>query len=217
MRLIIMALFGFFLVLASATAHGQEVVVIEQEGVACMSPSVCVPKEDMDAFVELLREKKCLQNDKPEFKLDPINIVVDKDGRVFYSGAMPHPYKLHMKWCGYEITAEGQIKLTAAMNEPPIWGFRFRPKAYISFLLAEPFYELAVNQENPGLEDVLDAGVMVDFLYYDFVNLNAAVGFQSVGGGVGFDITKNFGAYVGYGLSWGRWHHNPNAGVYFGF
>lgn len=217
MKILIAALLAFFLTVVSFTAHGQEVVVVEQEGVACMSPSVCVPKEDMDAFVELLREKKCLQNEKPDFKLDPINIVVDKDGRVFYSGAMPHPYKLHMSWCGYDVVAEGQIKLTAAIKEPETWGFRFRPKAYISFLLAEPFYEVALTQEKPGLEDVVDAGVMVDFFHYDFVNLNAAVGFQSVGAGVGFDLTANFGAYVGYGLTWGDWHHNPNVGVYFGF
>jgi hypothetical protein len=58
---------------------------------------------------------------------------------------------------------------------------------------------------------------MVDFLYYDWANLNAAVGFRSLGGGVGFDLTENFGAYAGYALTWGSWHHNVNIGFWFSF
>lgn len=177
----------------------------------------CVPDEDLQKMVSVLKEKKCLQNETPKFELDPINIIVDKDGRIFYSGAMPYPYKLRMKWCNYEIEGEGQLKVVAAMNEPSNWGFRFRPKAYISFLLGEPFYPVLPTEESPVLEDVVDAGVMVDFFHYDFVNLNVAAGYQSFGGGLGFDITANFGAYVGYALTWGEWHHNPNLGVAFGF
>lgn len=177
----------------------------------------CVPDEDMEKFLTVLREKKCLQTEKPQFELDGINIVIDKDGRVFHSGAVPYPYKLKMRWCGYEVDGEGQVKVIAAMKEPEIWGFRFRPKAYISFLLGEPFYPVLEGEEKPGIEEVVDAGVMVDFFHYDWFNLNIAAGYQSFGGGVGFDLTANFGAYAGYALTWGDWHHNPNLGVYFGF
>lgn len=207
MKLHILLIIVFLITFLSRIAQGQE----------CSSGSTCMPKADVDAFVELLREKKCMQTTQPKFEFDEIKLLVDKDGRVFYNGAMPHPYKLKMNWCGLEVNAEGHLKVYAAVNEPSNWGFRFRPKAYISFLLAEPFYAVLPGEETPGFEDVWDAGVMVDFFHYDFVNVNVAVGWRSLGGGVGFDITKNFGAYVGYGLTWGAWHHNPNVGIYFGF
>ena len=176
----------------------------------------CVPDEDMAKIVEVLKEKKCLQTTKPEFDLDPINIVVDRDGRIFYSGAEPHPYSVRMNWCNYEVEATGKVDIVAAMREPPIWGFRFRPKAYIGVLPGEAFYSLP-EDDSIHVMDLVDAGVMVDFLYYDWANLNAAVGFRSLGAGIGFDLTSNFGAYGGYALTWGDWHHNANLSLWFSF
>lgn len=186
----------------------------------------CVPEEDMKRFVELLKERKCRDENPPTFELDPIKIVVDKEGRIFYSGAEPKPYTVKMSWCNYEIEAKGKVDVVAAMMTPPIWGFRFRPKAYIGMLPGEAFYASAENTaaalagqptEELGIIDVIDAGAMVDFLYYDWVNLNAAVGFRSVGLGIGADLTSNFGAYTGYALTWGDWHHNVNLGLWFSF
>lgn len=176
------------------------------------SGGTCVPKADMDKFVEVLKEKKCLQTTKPSFDLDPITIVVDKDGRVFYSGAAPSPYTIRMKWCGYDAEAAGKVKLTAAMRQPSLWGFRFRPKAYIGVLPLE-----ALSNPDASFGDVWDAGVMVDFLHYDWLNLNAAVGFRSFGGGLGADLTQNFGIYAGYADTWGTWHPNANVGLWFSF
>jgi len=170
----------------------------------------------MAKIVEVLKEKKCLQTTKPEFDLDPINIVVDRDGRIFYSGAEPHPYSVRMNWCNYEVEATGKVDIVAAMREPPIWGFRFRPKAYIGVLPGEAFYSLP-EDDSIHVMDLVDAGVMVDFLYYDWANLNAAVGFRSLGAGIGFDLTSNFGAYGGYALTWGDWHHNANLSLWFSF
>jgi hypothetical protein len=195
-------------------AWGQEV---EVAGPNCKAPSICLPKEDVQAFVALLKEKKCMQTTEPKFQLDEIKLFVDKEGRVFYSGEVPHPYQLTMSWCTYDVVAQGHVKVLAAVQEPPIWGFRFRPKAYTSFVLAEPFYPLPEGEEPRGIEDVIDAGVMADVLYYDILNLNLAVGFQSFGAGIGVDLTQNFGAYAGYGLTWGDWHHSPNLGLWFGF
>src|SRR5438309_1281911 len=95
---------------------------------------VCVPKADLEQMVLVLREKKCLQTTKPTFELDPIDIVVDKNNRVFYSGSAPNPYTLRMKWCGYEASAQGKVNLVAAIREPAVWGFRFRPKAYMGII-----------------------------------------------------------------------------------
>lgn len=186
----------------------------------------CVSDEDMKKFVQLLKDRQCLDTSPPTFELDPVNIVVDKDGRVFYSGAPPHPYTVRMKWCNYEVEAQGKVNVVAAVLTPPIWGFRFRPKAYIGLLPGEAFYHAAENAaaelageatDSLSVMDVIDAGVMVDFLHYDWVNLNVAAGFRSFGGGIGADLTDNFGAYLGYANTWGTWHHNLNLSIWFSF
>lgn len=182
----------------------------------CKAPDTCVPEKDMGLFVKMAQEKQCLLNNEPAFDLDPINIVIDRDGRVFFSGAEPHPYTLRMNWCDYDVEAKGKVTVIAAMREPDTWGFRFRPKAYIGALPLEALYS------NPSLDDLrvhdlIDAGVMVDFFYWEWFNVNAAVGFRTLGGGVGVDLTANFGAYTGYALTWGDWNHNANIGLWFSF
>jgi len=176
----------------------------------------CVAKEDLKAFLELAKAQKCLKETKPSFDLDPVTITIDKDGRVFYTGSEPKPYTLRMKWCSYDVEAKGKVNLVAAMREPPEWEFRFRLKAYTSLLLAEPFYP-TLTEKKTEFADLTDIGVMVDFFHYKWLNINVALGYRSVGGGLGFDLTRNFGVYAGYGLTWGTWHHNPNVGLYFSF
>lgn len=187
---------------------------VEVPQAAC--EGTCVPPEDMKKIVEVLKQRKCLDEEPPEFDLDEVSIVIDKDGRVFFSGAAPHPYTLRMHWCGYEVEAQGKVTVVAAIKEPPIWGFRFRPKAYLGLLPTQPVYDLLAD-ETVTFSSMVDAGLMVDFLHYKWANLNAAVGFRSIGGGVGVDITSNFGAYTGYALTWGVWQHNALTGLWFSF
>lgn len=168
----------------------------------------CVPKEDMKAILEVIKEKKCLSTETPKFDLDPITIVIDKDKRVFFSGSAPLPYKLKMKWCSYEVSAEGQVKLTAAVQEPEQVGFRLRPKAYFGVLLAEPF--------RTDLKSSLDGGLMVDFFHYQDWNLNASVGVRSVGAGIGVDVFRSFGLFGGYAFSY-QGRHNPVVSAWFSF
>lgn len=177
----------------------------------CSSGSTCVPSKDMAVFIEILKEKKCLQETTPEFQLDPITIIVDQDGRIFYSGAEPNPYTLKMTWCTYEVQAEGKVKVVAAMKEPSIWGFRFRPKAYLGYLPLQPL------TYNTVAEDGIDAGLMLDFFHFHFVNANVAVGFRSTGLGFGIDITKNFGFAASYAVTWESWRSNLLTSATFAF
>ena len=181
------------------------------EPVQSCQGGVCVPKKDMGIFLKALKEKKCLKETLPEFELDEITIIVDKDGRIFFSGADPKPYTVKMKWCSYEVTGKGKVNVIAAMMEPPTWGFRFRPKAYMGAL------PLEMLQDGNDVRDGIDAGLMLDFFYYQWVNANVAAGYRSVGAGVGFDITQNFGAYVGYALAWDGFDHGLNGALWFGF
>lgn len=179
------------------------------EPAAC--EGTCVPPADMAKIVTVLKERQCFEKTKPEFKMDPVNIIVDREGRVYFSGSNPQPYKLSMSWCNYNIEAEGKVNVLAAVQEPPSYGFRFRPKAFVGMLVLEPF------REGKKPKDGLDAGLMVDALYLKDFNLNVHAGFRSIGAGIGVDIFRSFGAYVGYALAWDGFHHNPEASLWFAF
>jgi len=184
-----------------AAAHAQT---------ACAAGSTCVPAADMQLFLQALREKKCLVETPPTLTADPVTIVIDKQGRVYGSGSDPHPFTLHMKWCTYDLTATGQTKLLAAQAVEPQAGFRFRPKATLGILAAD----LLSGQK---FSESIDGGILLEPAYFQWVNLNGYVGVRSVGAGFGFDVTKNFGAYVGYAATWGTWRSNPFVSAYFSF
>ncbi len=171
----------------------------------------CVRNEDLATFIQVLKEKQCLQHEKPSFELDPVTLTVDKDGRVFYSGAQPKPYTLKMNWCNYEVTAEGKLDVIVALQEPPTWGFRFRPKAYLGYALAEPL------RKDGTFSDGIDAGLMVDFFFWEDFNLNGHVGARAFGLGLGADLTENFGVTAGYALSWDGFRSNPEVAFTFAF
>jgi hypothetical protein len=171
----------------------------------------CVASEDMPAIVTVLKEKKCLQSTTPTFDLDPVTIVIDKDGRVFFSGAEPHPYTLRMKWCSYSTEAKGKVDVVAAVTEPPTWGFRLRPKAYLGYLLVEPL------RSEGTAKDGIDAGLQEEIGYWHSFNLNASVGFRSFGAGLGIDIFRSFGAYAGYAMTWDGFRSNPQVSLWFAF
>lgn len=183
---------------------------------ACEGGAKCVPPEDLEVFVKLLKEKKCLQDEKPVYTIDPIVITTDVEGRVYYSGAMPKPYTIRMKWCNYETTAQGVLNVQVAKKVPPDWGFRFRLKFYGGFLFTDAFEKYAPDDKYDPSRAV-DAGLQADFLYWRFINLNVGAGFRSVNASVGFDLTKNFGAFAGYAFSFWTLKHNPQAGLYFAF
>lgn len=162
----------------------------------------------MKVFVQLLKDQKCRAETKPTFKLDPLMVVVDKDGRIYGSGSDPRPFTIRMKWCNYDVEARGQTSIIAAERVEPNSGFRFRTKATIGWLPATAFY---AKNGYAGL----DAGVLLEPLFWSWANINAYVGVRSVGGGFGLDLTKNMGVYLGYATTWGTWEHNPHAAVSF--
>lgn len=170
----------------------------------------CVQAEDMRVFLQVLKDKQCLQRNPPTFQLDPITIVTDVEGRVYFSGDQPNPYTLKVQWCNYTVTGTGKLSVIVAKKEPPVWGFRFRPKFAGSFIFLDAF-------ERPTAADAIDVGFLWDFLYYKQFNLNVATGFRSVGLSVGMDLTRNFGVFAGYAFSWWTLRSNPQAGVFFSF
>jgi hypothetical protein len=74
--------------------------------------------------------------------------------------------------------------------------------------------DLITGKEFQG---TLDGGVLIEPFYIQWVNFNLYVGVRSTGIGVGVDITKNMGAYLGYSISWASWKSNPFLSIYFAF
>jgi hypothetical protein len=175
----------------------------------CDAGSTCVPAADLKAFVQLLKDQKCRAEKTPTLTASQLVIVVDRQGRVYYSGNDPQPYKLHIDWCNYQIDVEAKIQLQVAQRVEPTWGFRFRPKAAFGLLAVEAYED--------GWSKGLDGGLLLEPFYVKWVNVNAYVGVRSAGGAVGLDITKNFGVALGYATSWGKWRSNPFTSVYFAF
>jgi hypothetical protein len=171
---------------------------------------VCVEEADLKTFVQLAKDQKCRQETAPKLAFDSVTIVVDKEGRIYNSGAEPLPYKFHMEWCNYTLEGTGKVSLVAAQHIDREWGFRFRPKFGAGLLALEA-------AQQPKVTDGVDVAFMADFVYFKQLNLNASLGVRSVGVSVGADISKNFGAFAGYGLTWGSWRHNPTVGLYFSF
>ena len=199
LSLVILLLPSALLAQESPAEPPPEVPVAEQP---CPEGKACVGKEDMESIVVILKERKCLEETTPSFKVSSVTILTDTAGRIYYQGGEKDPknskaiYSLEMDWCHYHVTTHGGVRVIAAVKEPPIWGFRFRPKAYLGYTVLTPFLE--GNAFSKGI----DAGLMLDFVYYRWLNLNAALGFRTFGIGLGADLTTNFGGYLGYGVSW---------------
>ncbi len=178
------------------------------QGQACVGgeDATCVSKDDLRTFLWLARDAKCRTETVPTFKLDPVTIVTDKQGRVFASGTGPKPYKIKVDWCNYSLEATGAVTLIAAEKEEPTWGFRFRPKIVAGLLPLEALHE-------KSLPSGLDGGVLVEPFFISWFNVNAFVGVRSVGAGIGMDVSRNIGVYAGYAVTWGTWRSSPYIGV----
>jgi hypothetical protein len=177
----------------------------------CASNSfTCVDNEDLKTFISLLKAQKCRTDTQPTVTADPITIVVDRQGRVFGSGTGDKPWKIHLDWCNYKLEATTNLHMDVAQRVEPTWGFRLRVKATFGVLGTELFKAKRFDQ-------ALDGGIMVEPFFIRWANLNAVVGVRSLGAGFGFDLTNNFGGYLGYALTWGTWRSNPFASVFFAF
>lgn len=177
----------------------------------CPQGSTCVSPQEMKVFVQLLKDEKCRNETLPKVTEDPVAIIVDRQGRVYGSGNEPMPHKLHIDWCNYQLDAAGGVQLQVAERVEPTWGFRFRPKAALGYL---PVEAIAEKDASKGI----DGGILLEPFFIQSINLNAYVGVRSVGGGVGMDLTKNFGVYAGYSVAWwSSWRSNLLGAVYFSF
>jgi hypothetical protein len=175
----------------------------------CPEGKVCVDKADMPAFIQLARDQKCRAEQSPKVIADDVSIVLDRQGRVYGSGTGLRPFAVRIDWCNYQLEAKTELQVLAAQRVEPSWGFRLRLKPAFGVLVPDVF-----RADLKGYK-ALDGGLLVEPFYVYDVNLNAYVGLRSFGVGLGYDITKNMTAYVGYSAAWDAFRPNLLLGVGF--
>lgn len=193
------------------TVGDSPVVIVEPPRVqVCPDGVTCVTNPDMAVFIQLLKDARCRDEKPPEITADSVNIIVDREGRVYGSGTGPKPFTVRVKWCNYELTGASNMQLQVAQRVEPTWGFRLRLKATAGLLAIDAFKE-------DKLYEALDGGVLVEPFFVQWANVNGYVGFRSFGAGLGADLTTNMGVYAGYALTWGSWRSNVFTAISFAF
>lgn len=145
---------------------------------------------------------------------DAIVIIQDWTGRVYTNGGQTNPIRLHLQ-LGPTVSRDMALTLPTQVYvrpkpEDPM--FRLRVRAQAGVLLPQ-----LVNSLSGNKEAFWDAGIGWDFFHYKAVNVAAYTGVRSLGGGVGLDLTRNFGPYLGYSLIYDGFKSSAQAGVYFSF
>lgn len=172
----------------------------------CLPSDSCVSEADMQVFLTVLGEKECLQINKPTFTLPPIQVTQDSAGRIYVGGGQTP--RLHMDWCNYRVDADLKLNVQVAQAVEPEWGFRYRIKVAPGYL---PLEALSQKDGYAGL----DVGLMAEPFFYHEFNLNGYVGARSLGLGVGMDLTRNFGLYAGYVVTFMNWQVTPHVALTF--
>lgn len=179
---------------------------------------VCLTKDEAGKVVQAVEELDRIKKSevKLEFK-EPVVIVRDWKDRVYVNGGGKNPVKAQVK-LGDTVDREMSVTLPTRVSfrpEPPEpqFAFRARVRANVGILIPE----IVRSVRDEEFEDFWSFGVDLDFVKLDIFNINAHLGSAGVGGGVGIDITKNFGASVNVLCTWVEWGPTASTGVYFSF
>jgi hypothetical protein len=167
-----------------------------------------VDKEDMQAISQLLREKQCLLKTAPKLTLDPIQITIDRQGRVYSSGSGgTQPYTVAMEWCTYTVYAKGIISPLVVVKEDPSWGWRWSLKPILG-VLPLPLVS------GKGWAATWEAGLGLEPFYWRNLNATLYAGIKTSGVGFGYDLTRNAGVAFTYSLAYDGWRSGLLLGLY---
>lgn len=179
--------------------------------------AVCLTEEERKKVLQAVSDLKDIRYSKAELEFkDPVMVVRDWDDRVYVNGGSTRPLRLKLR-IGKTVDRdlEASVPVHVSYRErPPDPVLRLRIRAEAGVLL--PAVVDAIRDDG-GAYRALDAGVGWDFLHLGDVNLSLHTGIRSSGGGVGLDLTRNFGPYVGYSLIYDGFRSSVLAGAYFSF
>lgn len=214
MRRAVAAVYALSAFLRSASAAADDP---PPASVECVPPpgGKCLTKEQLDGVKKALEElDKIHKSPAVVTTEDKIVIVSDWDGRVYVNGGTTVPLRLKVR-IGDTIDRDMLMTLPAVVNyrpKPPDPMFRLRIRAQAGVFVPELVMTATGNKQN-----FLEAGMGWDFFHLGPVNAAAFTGVRSFGGGLGVDLTRNFGPYVGYSLVYDGWRSSVQTGVYFSF
>lgn len=176
---------------------------------------VCLTKEQREALREAVLELKDVHGSPAVVELkEPVQIVVDWDGRVYVNGGSAKPLPMRLT-IGKHVDRDLALTL-------PVQVFH-RPKP------ADPMFRLRIRAQAavmlPHLVDVikdggtvpLDGGVGWDFFHLGPVNAAVHTGVRTSAFTVGLDLTQNFGIFAGPGVAYDGLRFAVDAGVFFAF
>lgn len=193
------------LILAETTSYADEEQCIGK----CLTPSqfeqVKLALEELDS---IHKSKATLTTE------DQIVIIQDWQGRVYVNGGSTKPLKLKLK-IGETIDRDLNFVLQPKLYyrpKPPDPMFRLRVRAQIGLLVPEMVMTAIGDKQS-----FLEGGLALDFFHVGLFNVSAYAGVRSIGGGLGIDLTKNFGPYVGYSFIYNELRSSCLTGVYFSF
>jgi hypothetical protein len=156
----------------------------------------CLTQAQIDKLKKALDELDDLHRSPAivEFQ-EPIVVIRDWDGRVYVNGGSDKPIPMRIR-IGKSIDRSMAVTVDSRIwyrprPEPPI--FWLKIKAQAGLLALE-----TVKTTSGDSQTFWDAGVSWDFMHFGSLNLAVFTGVRSAGIGPGIDLTKNFGAYVGY-------------------
>ncbi len=145
---------------------------------------------------------------------DKIVIIHDWKGRVYVNGGETKPLRYKLK-IGETIDRDLVAKVDTQVHyrpKPPDPMFRLRIRAQLGLLLPE------MSESFGGQwKDFIDAGIGWDFFHYKMFNVSAYTGVRSAGAGIGLDVTKNFGPYIGYSFVYDGFRSSVMFGTYVSF
>jgi hypothetical protein len=193
-------------------------VAYAEEFVCPPTYAVCLTEEQLIKVTEAVKELDEIKSSEAELSfLEPIVIIRDNEGRVYTSGGSKKPVKLKLK-IGKVIDRdlEAELPVKISYRDEPVEDeslFRFRVRAQIGLLAPEVIQSIRDNE----FQAFWNVSAGLDFFYIGAFNIAAVIGSDGVGGGVGVDITKNFGTYVAPIVKYEDWSGSLDLGVYMAF
>ena len=168
----------------------------QAQDVDCPEGYKCIPDDVAARYFVALKEYQCLQDEADKIKLEyePFKIVTDREGRLFSQEKL----KGTLTWCSYHLKLSQDLKVkTSLAPKKPEPDFGFRPRFRLGVTITP--------QSGIGLEDLLDPTFLFEAFYWKSLHLSTHASLNSIGLGLGLDITKNFDIYAGVGVQWLGW------------
>jgi hypothetical protein len=189
------------------------------QSIECEENSQCISNEEIEkceVFKEATKELVEIKSSESKIVIEePIIVIRDWQDRVYINGGENKPIPVHLT-IGETIDREMEMVLPIEVgyrDKPPDPMFRLRIRAQAGLLIPETVLTI----KNSELQPFWDAQLALDFFHIDWFNTAVHLGVRSTGAGLGIDLTKNFGSYVGYALTYEPIRSSVFTGVYFSF